>query len=282
MENKHDYSNVRLGLIDRIRVWNARRIAEAQRNQYLKDEGELTEVDYSRADKLEKDLLNKRRVKRATRDARKIYKSVYGKDNDGVGESDFIDDYLIKAGLKEKLLKPSDTINLPDNPHAFMEKYDNEPNHENVPENQSEIFYIFSDGKAMSLTRIYSHACIEDIKRGNIASIPIRQEEDGKYYVDTDELKPTEKIELLKNITQATLGDIMVISSNVSTIGEPEFNDPEVHSMHMNSMTTSQIVSNKCDHGKYDEAIGLMETDLKRFLEYYQKCSENNIEKDEI
>lgn len=84
-----DYSKMKLGLIGRFKVWNQRRIAEAQRNQYYKDEGELLEVDYSEADKLQADLLEQKRIKKATRDAARLYKSVYGKDNDGVGESDF-------------------------------------------------------------------------------------------------------------------------------------------------------------------------------------------------
>ena len=87
--------------------------------QYFKDEGELLEVDYSAADKLKADLLEKKRIKKATRDASRLYKSVYGKNNDGVGEDDFIEEYLVENGLKQKALPEP---KLPKK-YNFMDKY---------------------------------------------------------------------------------------------------------------------------------------------------------------
>lgn len=114
-----NYSDVKLGLIGRLRVWNERRIAEKIRKEYGKNEGELVEVEYSDADKLEKELLEKKKIKKATKDAAKFYRIAYGKDDDGVGEADFIEQYLTDNGLKPKV--PSYSSH--DKTHKFMEQY---------------------------------------------------------------------------------------------------------------------------------------------------------------
>lgn len=87
---KMDYNKVKLGLIGRFKVWSARREAEKTRNWRDNIEHEISEVDYTEAERLEADLLEQKRIKKATRDASRLYKRVYGKNNDGIGETDFI------------------------------------------------------------------------------------------------------------------------------------------------------------------------------------------------
>lgn len=125
-----DYNNVKLGLIGRLRVWNERRIAESIRDQIYKHEGERVEVDYSAANRLEKELLEQKRIKKATRDAKQMYKTTYGKNNDGVGESDFVDERLEEWGLKEPKKSPKK--------ENFMDKYSTQKTPEEIAREKEE------------------------------------------------------------------------------------------------------------------------------------------------
>lgn len=150
-----DYNKVKLGLIGRFKVWNQRRIAEAQRDQYYKDERELLEVDYSEADKLQADLLEQKRMKKATRDAMRLYKKVYGKNNDGIGETDFIEDYLVENGLKQKALPEPETSKK----HNFMEQYSTEKSEEELAYEQAtqkKTMYYEIDGVKYELPIMFS------------------------------------------------------------------------------------------------------------------------------
>ena len=99
-----NYDEVKLGLIDRLKVWNARRMTKKQTRQISRKYNEGQFVDFSEADELEENLLNQKKLKIATRDARKLFKSAYGKDNDGLGEADFINYYLMDNGIIPKVL----------------------------------------------------------------------------------------------------------------------------------------------------------------------------------
>lgn len=60
-----DYNKVKLGLIGRFKVWNARREAEKARSWRDNIEHETSEVDYSEAERLEADLLEQKRIKKS-------------------------------------------------------------------------------------------------------------------------------------------------------------------------------------------------------------------------
>lgn len=111
-----NYNNVKLGLIDKFKIWRERRAAEKIRKMNDKLEHEVSEVDYSAADRLKSDLLEQKRIKRATKDASRIYKTAYGKNNDGIGMDDYIEQYLLENGLKKQILP------IPRG-HNFMQKY---------------------------------------------------------------------------------------------------------------------------------------------------------------
>lgn len=200
-----DYNKVKLGLIGRLKVWNQRRIAEAQRQQYYKDEGELLEVDYSEAEKLEADLLEQKRIKKATRDATKLYKSVYGKDNDGVGEADFIEDYLVENGLKQKALPEPETPKK----HNFMEQYPTEKSEEELAyekaNTKTRIYYRIGDVEYELPSQFLEYAKTQDL----LDSIsPLEDKDNGKYILTDDEIRPDRRRNMLQYLMDLSLREI--------------------------------------------------------------------------
>ena len=87
------YDDVRLGLFARFRVWRE----------------QVRLFDFGK--ELEKNLLNEEKIRLATRDARKEYrKYIKYEGNDGLGQADFIEQFLVKEGLKEPALPEGENI----------------------------------------------------------------------------------------------------------------------------------------------------------------------------
>lgn len=259
-----DYSKMKLGLIGRFKVWNQRRIAEAQRNQYYKDEGELLEVDYSEADKLQADLLEQKRIKKATRDATKLYKSVYGKDNDGVGESDFIEDYLVEHGLKQKALPEPETPKK----HSFMEQYPTEKSEEELAyekANTETKFYYRIGDKEYELPPKFAQYVSNQNNLNDDIVIPLEDRGNGKYVVLDDGMEGYRKTEMLT---------YLIDSSIKEQAFDLEFNEPD-EDVHEEFAKMSRMASAKkwladklIAEGKEDEANEGLKKKLGEILQF--------------
>jgi len=263
-----DYSKMKLGMIDKIKVWNQRRIAEARRNQYYKDEGELLEVDYSEADKLEMDLLEQKRIKKATKDAAKLYKQSYGKNNDGVGESDFIEDYLIENGLKQKAL-PSPQISRR---QEFISQYPTEKSDAELAYEQAntkpEMYYKI-EGVLYKIPSIYQHLYLEKIKNGEL-SIPLEDKGNNRYVILDDKMAPEDKYSMLNRIIDVSLSQI---GEEVYAITEdlPESELRDTFPALCRKASYIDYVSKKLySEGKVEDANVKLEKIISRTLKFHQ------------
>ncbi len=108
----HDYDRVELGLIDRFKVWRARKNADKAAETYYKYEGEHIEVDYSEANALKEKLLQDRRIKIATKDAKRLCRAEHGRNY--AGEKEYIEKYLSEK-LPKALPEGKEVKNDPSN-----------------------------------------------------------------------------------------------------------------------------------------------------------------------
>lgn len=273
-----DYNKVKLGLIGRFKVWNQRRIAEEQRDQYYKDEGELLEVDYSEADKLQADLLEQKRMKKATRDAMRLYKKVYGKNNDGIGETDFIEDYLVENGLKQKALPEPETSKK----HNFMEQYPTEKSEEELAYEQAiqkKTMYYEIDGVKYELPIMFSQKYFEQMKSGDVdLDIPLRTNDGINYIIAVQGMKPENKYDMLKRMTDLSLSQIseeayMIAQANPDT----ELQDT-VPLLCRQSSHVDYAAKKLYSDGKIEEANGKLEQMVEKVLKLYQDMSKSEQE----
>ena len=196
-----DYNKIKLGLIGRFKVWSARREAEKTREWRDNIEHENSEVDYSEAERLEADLLEQKRIKRATKDATRLYKRIYGKNNDGIGETDFIEDYLVENGLKQKVLpKPEKTKK-----HSFMEQYSAEKSQEEVAYEraniQPKIYYRINGTEYELPSSFYQYS----VRMANMDKfLPLEELENGNYILVDDKMKPHDKFDMLTSMLDIT------------------------------------------------------------------------------
>lgn len=200
-----DYNKVKLGLIEKFKVWNKKRIAEIQRDKYYKVEGELLSVDYSEANKLQLDLLKQKKIKKATKDASRLYKKFYGKNNDEMGESDFIEDYLAQNGLIQKKVSEPDTPKK----DSFMEKSPVEESTEKIvnekTNKQPKIYYRINDKNYELPSSFYQYA----INMANMDKfLPLEEQEDGNYILVDNKMNPNDKYNMLSSMVD-------IISTNV-------------------------------------------------------------------
>ena len=192
-----DYDKVKLGVLGRFKVWRARKEAEKDRAWHDKIEGEITEIDYSKAERLKVDLLQKKRIKKATRYASRLYKKVYGKNNDGIGETDFIEDYLAENGLKQKALPNPETLQK----HSFMKQYPIEKSEEELAyekaNKQPKIYYRINDKKYELPSAFYQYA----IRMANMDKLlPLEEQSSGNYILVDDKMNPNDKYNMLSDI----------------------------------------------------------------------------------
>ena len=270
-----DYNKIKLGLLGKFKVWNARRIAEAQRNQQYKDEGELLEVDYSVADKLEADLLTQKRIKRATKDASKLYKKVYGKNNDGVGEADFIEDYLVENGLKQKMLPSSE----PPKKHSFMEKYSTVKTEEELSyerETQEKAMYYEIDGVKYKIPFLFSYKYFEQMEKGDFnLDFPLTTNDGIHYVIKSNAMAPEAKHNMLKKLIDSSLSQIgeetYIISAQSPNTELKESFPKLTRQASMNDYYVKKLYS----EGNIEEANSKLERMVGKILQFYDEMSKD-------
>jgi len=196
-----DYNKIKLGLIGRFKVWSTRREAEKTRAWRDKIEHENSEVDYSEAERLEADLLEQKRMKRATKDATRLYRRVYGKNNDGIGETDFIEDYLVENGLKQKALPEPSTSKK----HSFMDQYPTEKSEEELAYEkaniQPKIYYRINGTEYELPSAFYQYS----VRMANMDKfLPLEELENGNYILVDDKMKPHDKFDMLSSMLDIT------------------------------------------------------------------------------
>ncbi len=262
-----DYNKVQLGIIGKFKVWNQRRIAEAQRQQYYKDEGELLEVDYSVAEKLEADLLEQKRIKKATRDATKLYKSVYGKYNDGVGESDFIEDYLVENGLKQK------TLPEPKAPkkHNFMEQYSTEKSAEELAYEKAnqkpEVYYKIGD-TIYKTSFLFTDWCFREINNDKKSPVPLTTNDERAYFIQTEKMQPEDKYNMLNKLIDTSLSEI---GMDLAMLDEKSSPDAPFPTLCRQASYIDYIAKKLYQSGKIEEAVLKLEKMTERIFQYNQE-----------
>ena len=262
-----DYNDVKLGLIDRFKVWNERRAAEARRQQYLKDEGELLEVDYSEADKLAEELLNNKKIKKATRDAAKMYKATYGKNDDGVGKDDFIEEYLIEKGLKQKKL-PEKNNHPKEN---FMARYSTKKSEEELiaekMRNRPTVYYRVGD-KEYDTTFIFADWCFETNKNGGDLKIPLARKDAKNFVVEYEKMNPEDKFTMNKKL----INDLLNVSSGeLAMMDEPSSPDAPFPKL----CRLASIVDHSADklkgQGNVEEAASRLKGIIEKIFQYREE-----------
>lgn len=269
-----DYGEIKLGPIDRYKVWREKRTAEKDRAWRDKIEHETSEVDYSQAERLESDLLNKKRIKRATRDAIRLYKRDKRNEEkigydvlDGLGKEEFVQEYLKANGLKQRALPE------PQKRHAFMDQYPTEKSEEEKKNQEKSMYYVI-DGVRYKLPITVSTMYFEQMKRGKIDAdnFPILISNDGiNYTIDAKAMDPQRKNRVLEHITNCS----------ILYIGELayEFSDGNIETEPLKSYSKLGKKSNYVDYlvkklntdGKTDDANVKLEKMLREALEFNQE-----------
>lgn len=264
-----DYSKVKLGLIGRFQVWRQRREAEKTREWNDSTNHEISEVDYSVADKLEADLLAQKRIKRATKDASKLYKQVYGKGNDGIGESDFIEDYLVQNGLKQKAL-PEPQISKRQN---FIDKYPTEKSPEEIAFEKSkvedEIYYRLGD-KEYKLP-IECLRFVSNLNMTENIDIPFENNGKGRYTILDGKMKPDQKVQMLTYFNNSLVQQLRIYFE-YPEVGEETYN--YVLRLPMKNRLVEKKVEKLAIEGKFDEAYDLLNSRIQKMAEF----RDNNLE----
>lgn len=267
-----DYNKVKLGLIDRFKVWRERREAEKTRTWRDNIEGEISEVDYSTADKLEADLLEQKRIKKATRDASRLYKSIYGRNSDGVGKDDFIEDYLVENGLKQKALPEPEKTKR----HSFMEQYPTEKSESELAyekaRSEKKIYYEI-DGVKYEMPYRFSHIYFEQMQNGDFESnnFPaLTTNDEINYIINTQKMTPENLNGMLKRMIDMSLLEIGEHTYAISTIN-PETELQETFPRLTRQASYNDYVAKKVfEEGKVEEANAKLEKMAKKILEFYQ------------
>lgn len=273
-----DYNKMKLGLIERLKVWSARRDAEKTRKWRDSIEHETSEVDYSEVERLEADLLEQKRIKRATRDAARLYKKVYGKNNDGIGEADFIEDYLVENGLKQKALPEPEVSKK----HSFIEQYPIEKSEEELSYEQAtqkKTMYYEIEGIKYEVPSIFSHKYFEQMKNGNVdLDFQLTTNDGINYVIKTQDMTPKAKNNMLKRMIDLSLSQIgeeayMIAEGNPNTELKESF--PKL----TRQASYNDYVANKLySEGKFKEANSRLEKMTGKILKFYQDMSKSEQE----
>ena len=275
-----DYNNIKLGLIGQFKVWKARREAEKDRAWRDNIEGEISEVDYSEVERLKTDLLQQKRIKKASKDAAKLYKRAYGKNNDGIGEADFIEEYLIQNGLKEKAL-PEPEISKK---HNFMDQYSTEKSEQEIAyENatREKKMYYEIDGVKYELPYMFSHIYFEQMKSGDFKSNnfpPLTTNDEVNYIINPEKMTPENKYTMLKRMIDMSLSQISEETYMIAQ-AKPETELKEslprlTRQASYNDYAVKKIYS----EGKVEEANSKLEKMAKKIFEFYKEMSKDEQE----
>ena len=268
MEISDKYSNVKLGILDRIKVWNEKRAADSFVRAYKDVEGDDgLGVDYTKADALEIKLLEQRRLKIATKDARREYKAYLKQGgNDGLGEADYIEKYLMENGLKQKTLPAPE----PSKNHEFMSKYPVEKTPEEVAyekaNEQPEIYYKIGDIEYELPLGFENY-----IQKTQASTHPIYLDEKGKgKYVINEKIRPEDKYEMLKNMTKSSMNYLSAL------LGMYKFKelDASIRERWQDLFGSSRYANYKANKltltGNIAEANGILDKKMEDILKFYQ------------
>lgn len=275
-----DYNNIKLGLIGQFKVWKARREAEKDRAWRDNIEGEISEVDYSEVERLKADLLQQKRIKKASKDAAKLYKRTYGKNNDGIGEADFIEEYLIQNGLKEKALPEPEVSKK----HNFMDQYSTEKSEQEIAyENatREKKMYYEIDGVKYELPYMFSHIYFEQMKSGDFKSNnfpPLTTKDEVNYIINPEKMTPENKYTMLKRMIDMSLSQISEETYMIAQ-AKPETELKEslprlTRQASYNDYAVKKIYS----EGKVEEANSKLEKMAKKIFEFYKEMSKDEQE----
>ena len=116
---ENSYNNIGLGLIGSIRVW-IKTVMDRMEN-------EDGEVDYTKANELAQEIIHKRQVNRATRDAKRAFPKVQRAGAGWDCEEDFIKFYLEENGLSAPKLPEKTGDIIKENPSNMQEHGFGEP-----------------------------------------------------------------------------------------------------------------------------------------------------------
>lgn len=269
-----DYDKIKLGFIDRFKVWKLRREIRQYSEWRDEMEGGFSEIDYLRSEKLEAELLEVKKIKKATKDAIKKYKK---EDRGIISCEEFIEQYLIQNGLKKKMLTEGEKTKRYDFISKCPIKQIEEFDYENITKRKN-IYYEI-DGVKYELPYNILNMYLEQIKKGDYKQefFPELRTNNGiDYYIYFQEMIPENKYNMLKNIIDMYLKQIsekiyMMTQENLQTEIKKEF-----------SKLTGQILENKYEsnnlyqEGKIKDGIVRQEEMIKRLFEF-----DKNILKDE-
>lgn len=260
-----NYDEVTLGLIGRFKVWRARRGAEKNR-----DWRDNKEVDYSGAEGLKIQLLKEKAIKRATNDAERLYKRAYGKNNDGVGESDFIEDYLVQNGLKQKVLPEASKE------HGFMEQYPVEKleKEKATKKPEPEVYYKIGD-TVYKTSFLFRNWCFKEINNGKDSPIPLRTNDEKAYFIQDDKMQPEDKYNMLNKLIDTSLDEMAMVLRDKDKNDGPE----SPFSILCRQASYIDYIAKKLHkNGKIEEAILKLEKMTENIFKYYDKILQSEKE----
>lgn len=261
-----NYNNVKLGLIDRFKVWQERRKAEAQRDGYYKEEGELIEVDYSEADKMKHKLLHQKRVRKATKDASRLYK----KYSDGLSEADFIEQYLIESGLKKRESPKFHKKN-----RDFISKYPKQKSEEEKAYEQAHL-----ENKMY-----YKIGNVEYEVPGNFSRyyrnrLPLQKIGTGKFLILDEKMNPRHRCEMLKRLTSMSLDFIAALMPYLyegkNDPANPTKQDVFTKLCSKAAFIDYQVNNNIIPKGSYDVANSKLINMVEEIFKFREKLKEDH------
>lgn len=259
-----DYNNVKLGLIDRFKVWRARRDAEKDRKWLDGIEGEVSEVDYSYADKLQEDLLDRKKTKKATRDAEKLFKR---ESNSLSDKNKFIEQYLIQNGLKQKTLPEAEQAKR----HSFMDKYSTEKTEEEIAYEQasqkSEIYYKIGND-IYKVPFLFENWCFNEIEKGKDSPIPLRTNDGKSYFIQDDTMQPDDRYTMLKRLIDNSLTEIGQDLAMLEVESSPDAPFP---TLCRQASYIDYIAKKLQESGRIEEAIQKLEKMTEKIFKYNQE-----------
>lgn len=271
-----DYDKIKLGFVDRFKVWKSRREIRQYSEWRDEMEGGFSEIDYSRAEKLEADLLEVKKIKKATKDAIKKYKK---EDRDRISREEFIEQYLIQNGLKEKMLAEAGKTKRCD----FISKYPIEQteksDYKNITKEKKICYEI--DGVKYELPYKLSHMYLEQIKKGDFKtnSFPRLRTNNGfEYLIESQKMTPENKYNMLKKIIDIYL---IQISEEIHKITQ-ENSQTEIKKEF--SKLTGKILENNYEsnnlyhEGKFEEVNIKQEEMIKKLFEFNKYMLKNEQE----
>ncbi len=253
-----DYDKIKLGLIGKIRVWNLRREAEKTRDWRDRIEGEVSEVDYSEADELEKSLLDKKKLKIATKKATKEYK----KDNTGISKENFIENYLIENGLKQKALPASKKAR-----EEFAKQYEKMPR----------TMYYEVDGEKYQIPRFFSENYFEQLEKGeNDFTMNLTTNDSRNYIVEPQEMSIEDKYKMFKKLIDNSLSQIGEETYMIASVDKNSKLKEDFPRLTRQASRNDYVAEKLRGEGKVEEANSKLEEMVVSALKFYDAMSKGD------